>query len=202
MATSLEPVGGTGEQILDAAERRVQVRGFNGFSYADIAREIGVTSASIHYHFPSKTDLGVRLVARYTERFSAALAAIEVLPGKALDRLNAYVEVYGGVLAADRLCLCGIMASEYETLAEPIKAELVRFFGLNEDWLGAQLEVGRATRELNFASAPNAVAVAIIGALEGAMLVARVRGGLDGFRRSARLILSGLCQSARQKSNR
>jgi TetR/AcrR family transcriptional repressor of nem operon len=32
----------------------VQIRGFNGFSYADVAGELSLTTASLHYHFPGK----------------------------------------------------------------------------------------------------------------------------------------------------
>jgi TetR/AcrR family transcriptional repressor of nem operon len=184
---------GTEEQILDAAERRVQVVGFNGFSYADIAREVGITNASVHYYFPSKTDLGVRLVERYREHFFAAVASIEATSHTAPERLSAYVDLYQGVLAADRLCLCGIMASEYETLADPIKAQLVQFFQRNQAWLGEQLAEGRAANEFSFDGDPKALAIAIIGALEGSMLVARVLGGIESFRTSAKLILTSLC---------
>ena len=55
---------GTAELILDAAQRRAQTRGFNGFSYADIAAELDVTTASIHYHFSSKAELGATLIDR------------------------------------------------------------------------------------------------------------------------------------------
>ena len=53
------------ERILDIAERLAQTRGFNGFSYADIAEELAVTKASLHYHFRSKADLGQALIVRY-----------------------------------------------------------------------------------------------------------------------------------------
>lgn len=46
------------EQILTSAQRLVQQRGFNGFSYADIADEVGIRKASLHHYFPTKTDLG------------------------------------------------------------------------------------------------------------------------------------------------
>lgn len=192
MVKRSELAGGTGEQILDAAERRVQVVGFNGISYADIAREIGVTNATIHYHFPAKVDLGVRLVERYSERFFAAVSEIDAKSPATRERLNAYVELYQGVLAADRLCLCGIMASESETLAPPIRMELMKFFRRNEEWLGGQLEAGRMAGEIHFSGAPDAVAIAVIGALEGAMLVARVHDGLQSFQRSTRIILAAL----------
>ena len=64
-------------RILSEAQRLVQMRGFNGFSYADIAETLGVTKASLHYHFPSKAELGRRLIDRYREDFLAALRAID-----------------------------------------------------------------------------------------------------------------------------
>ena len=66
----------TADRMLDLAERLVQTRGFNGFSYADIASALEVTKASLHYHFPTKAELGRRLIERYSDAFTAALAAL------------------------------------------------------------------------------------------------------------------------------
>jgi TetR/AcrR family transcriptional regulator, transcriptional repressor for nem operon len=183
----------TAELILDAAERRAQVLGFNGFSYADVAGELGITTASIHYHFPSKADLGVNLIERYTERFMAALAQTEADHEDVSERLRQYARLYEGALIGDRLCLCGMMAAEFETLADPIKTRLRQFFKRNEAWLAAQLQHGRSTQAMMLVGEPRAMAAAITSALEGAMLVARVRGGPAGFRATADLVLQGLC---------
>jgi AcrR family transcriptional regulator len=55
----------TAQRILDIATQLVQTRGFNGFSYADVAAQLQVTKASLHYHFASKAELGRRLIERY-----------------------------------------------------------------------------------------------------------------------------------------
>jgi len=52
------PLSDTAERILDIAQDLIQRRGFNAFSYHDIAAPMGIRKASIHYHFPSKADLG------------------------------------------------------------------------------------------------------------------------------------------------
>ena len=70
----------TSSRILDIAEHLVQTRGFNAFSYADIAAALNITKASLHYHFPTKAKLGERLVERYQESFLAALARIGAYP--------------------------------------------------------------------------------------------------------------------------
>src|SRR3954451_24556348 len=107
---STEP-NDTAARILDIGERLVQVRGFNGFSYADVAAELDVTKASLHYHFAGKDELGLALIARYSERFGAALDAIEAEVPDAPARLAAYVALYADVLRGERMCLCGMLAA-------------------------------------------------------------------------------------------
>src|SRR5580692_2935896 len=92
----------TATRILDVAERLVEVRGFNGFSYADVSVELNVTPAALHYHFANKADLGVALVDRYTTRFDDALQAVETRTADALERLGAYADLYLDVLSRKR----------------------------------------------------------------------------------------------------
>src|SRR6476660_10416360 len=94
--------GDTASRILDSAESLVQVRGFNGFSYADVASELSLTTASVHYHFPGKAELGRALIVRYAGRFSDALAEIDGGGGDARARLLAYASLYADVLREQR----------------------------------------------------------------------------------------------------
>src|SRR5436190_21828784 len=118
----------TATRILDVAERLVQVRGFNGFSYADIASELGISKASLHYHFAGKAELGEALIERYATRFADALDAIDASAGDAPGKLDAYADIYADVLRDHRMCLCGMLAAEYDTLPEPMRAAIIRFF--------------------------------------------------------------------------
>ena len=94
-----KPEPTTRDQVLDVAERLAQMRGFNGFSYADIAAELGITKASLHYHFRTKTELGCAIIERYGQRFRAALAEISATGRPASRQLEQYVQLYAGVLA-------------------------------------------------------------------------------------------------------
>src|SRR5271165_7134242 len=140
----------TRARILDVAERLVQVRGFNGFSYADVAGELAITKASLHHHFPSKAGLGEALIARYAERFEYALSTIDVDDATAPDKLSAYANLYTEVLREGRMCLCGMLAAEHETLPAPIRGAVVAFLDDNEDWLERVLEQGRVDGSLRF----------------------------------------------------
>src|SRR5271170_6591557 len=97
-----ETLSGTANTILDVAERLAQTRGYNGFSYADIAAQLSVTKASLHYHFPSKADLGLALVERYSLAFSKALGAIDAHTSDAGEKLKRYVGLYDDVMCSQR----------------------------------------------------------------------------------------------------
>ncbi len=186
----------TPTRILDAAERLVQRRGFNGFSYADIAAELKVTTASLHYHFAGKAELGRALVARYSTRFAAALKAIDARLPDARDRLQAYANLYAAVLREKRLCLCGMLAAEYQTLPKPMRDSVIRFFDDNERWLSHVLEEGLAAGELQFAGPAGEAARMIVCGLEGAMLVARPYGDVNRFESAADQLIASLTAKA------
>lgn len=182
----------TRSRILDTSERLVQVRGFNGFSYADVAAELSITKASLHYYFPSKAELGEALIARYAERFAHALAAIDANLTLAPAKLDAYANLYAEVLRQERMCLCGMLAAEYQTLASPIRDAVLAFLDDNEAWLALVLEHGREDGSLRFGNTAADTARSIISGLEGAMLMARPYGAIDRFETTAAQLLAGL----------
>jgi TetR/AcrR family transcriptional regulator, transcriptional repressor for nem operon len=194
-----EPSGSTAERLLDVAERLVQTRGYNGFSYADIATELAVTKASLHYHFPTKAMLGRALIERYHRTFVRLLAAIDADTMAAKDKLARYAALYEAVFRADRMCLCGMLAAEYESLPEPMQEEVRRFFTANEVWLASVLEAGQRAGELRFRGKSLDAARLHLSALQGAMLVARSYRSIARFEASAKLLLADLTAPPRSR---
>jgi TetR/AcrR family transcriptional repressor of nem operon len=190
----------TRSRILDVSEQLVQVRGFNGFSYADVAAELAVTKASLHYHFPSKAELGEALIARYAERFAQALAAIDANLTLAPAKLDAYANLYAEVLRQERMCLCGMLAAEYQTLPSPIRNAVVAFLNDNEAWLALVLEHGREDGSLRFSNTAADTARSIVSGLEGAMLVARPYGAIERFETAAAQLLASLAGTKQPRS--
>ena len=186
----------TATRILDVAERLAQTRGFNGFSYADIAIELGITKAALHYHFASKADLGQALIGRYAARFGEALAAIDAGTTAAPAKLRGYAGLYADVLRNERMCLCGMLAAEYPTLPGAMQASVVSFFDQNETWLQHVLEQGRSDGSLHFTGSPRDTARMIISCLEGAMLVTRPYGDIPRFQDAAASLITGLTTPA------
>ncbi len=155
----------TAERILDIAEGFVQNCGFNNFSYADIAKQLGITTASVHYHFPSKAELGQALIIRYAERFAEALERIDREVLKAPAKLEAYASLYAGVLEGKRMCMCGILAAEYQTLPAPMRRAVIAFFDDNRRWLAEVLQQGESDSTLAFSGAADEVAQSILSTL-------------------------------------
>jgi TetR/AcrR family transcriptional repressor of nem operon len=186
----------TATRILDVAERLAQTRGFNGFSYADISSELEISKASLHYHFPSKAALGEALIGRYATRFADALAAIDERERDPVAKLDAYAGIYADVLKEQRMCLCGMLAADYDTLPKPMGEAVVRFFDENEAWLAGVLEQGAKEGALTLSRSPTEEAQAILSGLEGAMLIARPYGDVSRFQAVATGLLRDLVNPA------
>jgi TetR/AcrR family transcriptional repressor of nem operon len=172
---------GTAGRILDVAEKLVQVRGFNAFSYADVAKAVGIQKASLHHHFATKADLGVALVTRYRHSFLDTLRSIEATSSHGFERLERYADLYGKVLRDGRMCMCGMLASDAATLPKPMRGSIAEFFAENEEWLSRVLAEGKKRGDIAFDGSAASMAAFIVSSLEGGMLVSRGSGDLDHF---------------------
>ena len=166
------------DEILAVAQDLIQTRGYNGFSYRDIAAAIGIKSASIHYHFPTKGDLVQAVTARYCDRFSQALDSL--IADSARSRLTSYAALFRDTLVErERLCMCGMLAGEVDTVPPEVKIEVARFFNEQQRWLTQVIHQGVIAGELPAETDAKTWATTFLAALEGAMLVSR---GLGDYR--------------------
>ncbi|TIX87652.1 TetR/AcrR family transcriptional regulator [Rhizobium sp. P44RR-XXIV] len=169
----------TREMIMEAARLMVQDRGYNALSFRDVAAAVGVKSASVHYHFPTKGDLGAALARRYTDVAAAFLNSLLDEPIDIHECFAKYTAVFRAALEKDnRMCLCGIMSAEYVDLPDAVRVEVDRFAEVNIDWLTKVLSRHRPRAT---AAEKQSLATAIFAAIEGAQLVARGRGDIAIF---------------------
>ena len=171
----------TRDHLLDAAEALVRNRGYAAFSYADLAGAVGISKPSIHHHFPTKEDLGVALVASYTERFDARLAAIAEATSSGSTRLRAYADLYLEGLRDERACLCAMLASDHAAVPERVRISVAAFMERNLRWLSEVVAAGQAQGTFAAGLDPRTEAETLYAALVGAMFAARSLGRLDAF---------------------
>lgn len=187
----------TRSQLLTEAEAVVRQVGYAGFSYADLAERVGIRKPSIHHHFPAKEDLGVALVAAYTDRFTQELSDIACKTQSALERLGLYIGLYRTGLQAGQGCLCGVLASELAGLPERLRVGVRRFFEVNLDWLASVFAEGQAAGSIRSDVDTRSQAAGVLAGLEGAMLVGRALGSVDAFDAAAMAIQAGLRDQTR-----
>lgn len=170
----------TASTILDTAQRLMQTVGYNGLSFRDIAAAVGIKSASVHYHFPSKAMLGTAVMRRYTEQLVAGLAELDRSGVSPQQALAAYVAAMRGALENEgRLCLCAMLSAETDGIPPEVRAEVARFIDLNVDWIAGV--VARVTGDDTASTPAREHAAAVFAALQGAMLIARGSGDLARF---------------------
>ncbi len=170
----------TAERLLDVAASLVQRRGFNAFSYRDLADVVGIKTASIHYHFPTKADLASALLTRYSEQLDEALAEIDRESRTARKRLARFVDLYRETAATgDRICLCGAMAADIGTLPDALRPQVHAYLDRSIAWLEQTISAGRRAGEIPSGGGARTLASMLVSALQGALIHARAIGSTE-----------------------
>ena len=167
----------TQRAILDLAESMLQDKGFNGFSYAHIASELGVKNAAIHYHFPSKEELGCAVIQRYRDRFQLWVnnARVQDLPPK--EKLNWFFDIYTNMRAdKGRVCLAGSLETDFNAIPDSLRQQTQSMTREMLTWLQAILKEGRDAGVFQFNGEAGAKAALVLSSLQGGLQIARALG--------------------------
>lgn len=177
------------QQIIKAATQAVKQDGLRSVSFRTLADEVQVKSSSVHYHFPTKHDLAAALVEDYTASFVERLREIDLSHRSLVRKLEAVVDLFAEVLAADDLCLCGMLAAEVTSLDDTTRHALRQFFAQTEHWL--QMVLKDHQQDLRPGFTADQAAKALLCGLEGALLIDRAdntTSRLDAMRVFARTL--------------
>lgn len=168
----------TSDEILRCARTLIIAGGYNGFSYADISKVVGIRNASIHHHFPSKSDLVRTLVARYRQEAEAGIAELERQVSDPVEQLRAYTGYWEACIAdaSAPFCLCALLAGQIPVLPEEVALEVRAHFRTLSAWLTSILERGAKQRRLRLSGTARAEAEVFMAGVHGAMLSARAYG--------------------------
>lgn len=162
-------------QLLAEAEYLIRRGGYAAFSYAHLAEKIGITKASIHYHFPTKQRLAEEVTELAMSRFVEALAKIEAAHPDAASRLQQYGELFLDGFEEQLRPLCCALASELAALPPSMHAKIRAYFDLHQEWLTRIIESGRLAGALCWKGDAARLASLILTTLEGGSLVGRAK---------------------------
>ena len=169
--------GTTKRKILDLAESLLQQRGYNAFSYHHLSSEMGIKNAAVHYHFPSKEGLGVRIIERTHDRFKKWTNNPENRILSTKDQLDWFIKSYQYNLnTGNRVCLIGTLSTDYFTLPTPMQSAIHALSYDVQSWVARLLDSGRQAGEVSFEGRSKDKALCVISSLAGALQLARLLG--------------------------
>jgi len=160
-------------RILDSAQRLVGSRGYSGFSFHDIKDEVGITTASIHYHFPTKANLGVALLRRYRDGLRAALGRLARSPGSFREKIGGVVAIYEEVRVQNGTCFGSALGGEYGVLPDEVRTELRAFIDDAVNGLKKIIEPSQKSGELRSDIPAETLARTWYALLQGSLTASR-----------------------------
>ena len=163
------------DEIVQSARGLIIVGGYNGFSFAEISREVGIRNASIHHHFPTKADLVRTVVARYREEARHGLAMADANIADPVERLRAYTGYWEACIKDNNapFCVCAMLAAELPALPADVAAEVRGHFRDLSGWLADVMRKGATEKRLTLSRDAAEEAVSFMATVHGAMLSAR-----------------------------
>lgn len=181
------------ERILDLAERLIMERGYKAFSYNDLSKEIGIKTSSIHYHYPTKGDLGRQIVLRYIRLCNEVTESIDNSTENPKKKIREFINLFFEHLkSADKACPIAMLASDYENLPEDVKEELINCIETHEVWITKVLKSGLEKKIFKFTDSPENRAKAIFFAIEGATIAARAFSDSKRIQMAENMIINSI----------
>lgn len=163
----------TAQRILDVAASLIHKMGYKAFSYRDIAKEVGIKTSSIHYHFPTKADLATALAKRWRSQIRSGLADIDASTKNPRHKVEYLLEsVASNFRRTCTVCPCSMFATDFANIPEAACAEIRGTWSDIEEWLAGVLREGQSEGLFSFDGDPEVKAKVVFAAIEGATISA------------------------------
>ncbi|MGO9237329.1 MAG: TetR/AcrR family transcriptional regulator [Methylocella sp.] len=164
----------TRSRIVNAAADLIYAHGVDRTSLDEVMAESGVSKSQLYHYFTDKNALVLEVIAFQTERVLAAqqphLGALDSLQAlrswrDVIVQLNEEVHARG--------CPLGSLANELANDSESARKRLASSFGTWTDCIEHGLMKMRARGELATSADPHELAIAVLSAVQGGLLLAK-----------------------------
>jgi TetR/AcrR family transcriptional repressor of nem operon len=180
-------------ELTKIAMELVQTRGYNGFSYQDLAERLNIRKASIHYYFPAKEDLGAGLMEAGLDRVHAWHEKLLAQKLRPTEIMEAYFNYYAE-LSKDgtQICPCGALASEWQNLPHKVRDAYTKMLHCHRDFMKTVLEEGRVSGEFVKKGTAEEQAQFVLASIMGSLQTARAQGNPSVFQALVSQLWAGL----------
>ena len=171
------------DNIVAKAKDYLQRYGFSGFSFQDLANDIGLRKASLHYYFKSKEELGLVLIEEYRNAFERWTQAMQ--NKNAREKLDGMFHIFV-LMAKDgkKICPTGALTTELQKLPASMQKKLREFHEEQKQWLLQTLIDGQREGIFNRSLAAGEYADLLLAIFQGGIQIARLRGNIDSMKDS------------------
>lgn len=167
----------TRQKIIEYSADMLRANGFEGFSYLDISRHLGITKASVHHHFPKKVDLGLALCDWTQDWFEQGLSHFDAKATSNWNKLERYLRAaMKHSLNEQKLCPISAFYSDLNRLPDSIKERVKALDDYELDWVTQVMQEGIKSKEFSANQDPRALASLFIFSCKGALYYARLHG--------------------------
>ncbi|MFE5479528.1 TetR/AcrR family transcriptional regulator [Nocardia sp. NPDC056541] len=130
IADTVTAGGGTKQAIRDAAVQLFAAKGFEQTSLREVADVVGITKASLYYHYASKLDLLLAIIDPIIDHMRDIVEDIEAVPYNG-EGIRAVLRTYlrgmirhrdaGALCVRDTAAIVNAIADRYPDLMEPTR---------------------------------------------------------------------------------
>lgn len=180
----------TKDQIIFTADRLLTERGFNAFSYKNISEQMGIKTSSIHYYFPTKTDLGIAIIQNYRQLLEQTIKETE--KNTPLEKINALFQYYKQLASEKKVCIVGALISDVNTLKDPLRDELLNFTEQAVNRAASILEQGQNEQIFRPAADNRLKARLMLTSLMGLIQISRIEKNHYPLDQAMQSLLDGL----------
>lgn len=165
------------EELVHVADGLIKSRGYNAFSYHDLSETVGIKTASIHYHFKTKSDLGVAVIHEELEILKDLINRYATK--SPIENLERFMTIYSKILKEGNVCLVGSLTTDLNTVEPNMQQALKEFSTKVLEWVGGFLDKGRQVGDFHFKGTPRARALMLITNMLGMVQLARLTDPSD-----------------------
>ena len=164
----------TRQQILELGETLIRSKGYNAFSYKDISGALNIKNAAVHYHFPSKVDLGLAVIQRTMDELEGQKVAWAGLSPS--EKMDQFIRIYQKSRERNLICFMGALGSSFDSLPTAMQQKLNEASEQILSWLKGVLADGKADGSFGFAESVDEKAHNIVSALLSSLILNKVTG--------------------------
>ncbi len=169
----------TRETIIQLGDQLIRSKGFNAFSFYDISEKMKIKNASVHYHFPTKTDLGISILEAHRQKLHSLIESTSTKGP--VDKLNSFLLIYTTIKSEGHVCLVGSLATDLNTVDLKIANELKTFADEILNWVTTILDEGKTSGVFSFQCSPRTKALMVITNMLAALQLSRLTNEEDFY---------------------